>query len=248
MIRLRTRFAKDIVAEFLPPRRASRKVVLLLSGFPSTPGKGGVLKFLSDRGYWAFHPRYRGTWESGGHFLARSPEEDVRDVIAGLSRGFKDAYNGEHYRVQPTELYLVGSSFGGAAALLASRDPRVTKAIAFSPVVDWTASSKTERFDFMELYVREGFGEAFRFRHADWKKLQRGRFYNPAAVAGSIDGRKILIVHAKDDAVVRWQPVARFAKTTSATLRLHKRGGHLSLSSIVQPAFYNQFIKFIHHV
>ena len=33
---------------------------------------------------------------------------------------------------------MIGGSFGGAAALLASLDPRVKKVIANCPVVDWS--------------------------------------------------------------------------------------------------------------
>ncbi len=66
MYTLRTRFAKDIVCEFLPPSRPQKldKVVILADGMPSVPSKKSVLEYFSKKGFWVFHPRYRGAWES----------------------------------------------------------------------------------------------------------------------------------------------------------------------------------------
>ncbi|OGZ44854.1 MAG: hypothetical protein A2844_01070 [Candidatus Ryanbacteria bacterium RIFCSPHIGHO2_01_FULL_48_80] len=125
---LRTRFKKEIVTEFLPPRgRDTGKVIIFCSGMPSVPAKREFLEFYSKKGFWTFAPRYRGTWESGGKFLARSPHEDILDIIDELPRGFISFFDGKRYRVKPKRLYIFGSSFGGPAALLCSRDPRVTK-------------------------------------------------------------------------------------------------------------------------
>jgi alpha-beta hydrolase superfamily lysophospholipase len=56
----RTRFKKEIVSEFLPPKKTSNKVVILLAGMPTYPGKGDRLElmdFFSKKGYWCFLPR-----------------------------------------------------------------------------------------------------------------------------------------------------------------------------------------------
>src|SRR3989344_3616458 len=89
----RTRFKKDIVCEFLPPARKSSRVVILCGGMPAYTGrKDALMEFFARKGYWVFLPRYRGSWESGGQFLKRSPHEDIIDVINGLSRGFPDLW------------------------------------------------------------------------------------------------------------------------------------------------------------
>ena len=64
----RTRFAKDIVTEFFPPARKTKrqKVVIICGGMPGMPGSSYLLEFFSKKGFWVFNPRYRGTWESGG--------------------------------------------------------------------------------------------------------------------------------------------------------------------------------------
>src|SRR5271167_3237039 len=132
----RTRFNRDIVSEFLPPARPAKKqrVILLCDGMPSIPRKQPLAEFLSAKGYWVFYPRYRGAWESGGEFLARSPHLDILDVIGGLSREFRELAFGRRFRVRADEVFVIGGSFGGATAILCSLDPRVKRVIANCPI------------------------------------------------------------------------------------------------------------------
>lgn len=241
---LRTRFGKDIVAEFLPPANRSDKVIIFCGGMPGMPRGTELARFFSRKGYWFFAPRYRGSWESGGRFLKISPEKDIAAVMDGFSRGFKDFYGGKVYKIRSPRIYLVGASFGGPAAILNSRDRRVSKILCISPVVDWRASGKKESIDWMERFTKAAFGEAYRFSHKDWVKLKLGAFYNPATRIKEIDGKKIMIFHAKNDDVVGWKSVRRFSAASGAKLVLRKTGGHLSSSTITKPAFYKRIKRF----
>src|SRR5689334_22750902 len=105
---LRTRFNKDIVAEFLPSnkwtvpkewgrpykRKAGKtndeKVVILCDGMPSVPKKQGLAEFLSKKGFFVIYPRYRGAWESGGVFLQKPPEQDIKDIVDELQKPIVD--------------------------------------------------------------------------------------------------------------------------------------------------------------
>src|SRR5215475_9393382 len=87
---LRTRFAKEIVAEFLPSSRPTKKqrLIVLCDGMPSIPSKQPLAEFLAARG---IYPRYRGAWESGGEFWPYLPQTDgwrdpsLRDrMVAGM--------------------------------------------------------------------------------------------------------------------------------------------------------------------
>src|SRR3984957_2620302 len=120
----RTRFARDIVTEFLPPSRATRKqrVIILCDGMPSMPRKQPLAEFLAGKGYWVFYPRYRGAWESSGEFLQRSPHEDILEGIDGLSREFRELAFGRRFRLSVNQVFVIGGSFGGAAAILSSLD------------------------------------------------------------------------------------------------------------------------------
>lgn len=247
---MRARFAKEIVAEFMVPARrlhknTSQKVAIFAPGMPGAPSRGSLLEFFARKGFWAITLRYRGTWESGGTFLKISPEKDVRAIMDQLPRGFKDIYSEKVFRVRKPEIYLIGSSFGGPAALLNSRDRRVKKVLCISPVVDWRTPSKKEPLDWLERFVRGAFGEAYRFSHANWKKLSSGKFYNPIGNLRAIDGNKVMIIRAKDDGVVSPRSVKKFAEASGAHLMWRPRGGHLSASVIMRPAVWKKVWRFL---
>lgn len=143
----RTRFKNEIVAEFLPPSRPRKrqKLILLCDGMPSIPRKQALSEFLSAKGFWVIYPRYRGAWESEGEFLANSPHEDILDVLDELPQELEDIAFGQRFRLSPDQIFVIGGSFGGAAAILLSLDPRVQRAVATCPVVDWSILDSAEK-------------------------------------------------------------------------------------------------------
>lgn len=242
----RTRFKKEIITEFVPAsNKNSKKVMIFCAGVPGVPHKDEVLEFWAKKGYWTFFPRYRGTWESDGIFLAQSPEQDILDVIDCLSDNFKDYWSGQSYQITPKSITIVGSSFGGPAAILASRDPRVNKAICISPVVDWKAEDKSEPLDALYILLQEAYGAAYRLNKKIWNKLANGNFYNPINHIEEIDGQKILIFHAKDDDIVKIKPVKNFALKTKSHFIILNKGGHLSSSILMSKRYYQKVKKFM---
>ncbi len=242
---LRTRFKKEILAEFLPPIKPTSKVVILCDGLPSVPAKRDALEYFHKLGFWAFHLRYRGTWESGGLFLAKSPDRDVIDAIDGLSKGFTEYWGGREFKIKSPRVYLVGTSFGGCTAIMASRDKRVKKAVALSPVVDWAAQSRIEPIQRLAKFVANAFGTVYRCERRDWDKLKTGVFFNPAAHEREIDGRKLMIIHAKNDLVVPWRPTASFARRVKAKFILARRGGHLRLAAATKKPYARRIAAFL---
>lgn len=236
----RTRFRREIVAEFLPPKRAGKrdKVIVLCDGMPSIPHRQSVAAFLSGKGYWVFCPRYRGAWESDGQFLEKSPHQDILDVIGELPKGIREVTFGRRFALSPEEVFVIGGSFGGAAAILASLDSRVKKVIANCPVVDWSILPISERKETSNpnyaAYVREAFGRGYRLSDRNWKKLSAGKFYSPSYHVRQITPSKILMFHAKDDPYVPYRSVQGFANKTGVKLKLFARGGHLSTEKIVR--------------
>jgi dipeptidyl aminopeptidase/acylaminoacyl peptidase len=242
----RTRFAKQIVAEYLPPRRITKKtkVIIFCDGMPSVPHKRQLLDFFSHKGYWVFHPRYRGSWESEGKFLAKSPHLDVIDVIDSLPKGFTDSFTGKKYKLKPDFIGVIGGSFGGPAALLASMDSRVTNVVAVAAVADWRKLGSAETFPFMTRFIPEAFGQGYRMSWSGWKKLRRGKVYNPATVQEKLPGEKILIIHAKDDDVAPIGPIKKLVQTTNSKTMYFTRGGHLSSTVVLKPNVYKKIKKF----
>jgi len=205
---------------------------------PSIPRKQGLAEFLCEKGYWVFYPRYRGAWESGGEFLEKSPHEDILDVIGGLAKEFRELAFGRRFRVALDELFVIGGSFGGAAAILCSLDPRVKRAVANCPVVDWTILPRSEKAETSNAsysaYIRSAFGNGYRLSDENWKKLRGGKFYNPIFHADEVTASKVMMFHAQDDPYVPYQSVARFARLTGVRLKLLRQGGHLSTEVMVR--------------
>jgi pimeloyl-ACP methyl ester carboxylesterase len=236
----RTRFKKEIVAEFLPPSRSWRKqkLIVLCDGMPSIPRKQPLAEFLAAKGFWVIYPRYRGAWESDGEFLVKSPHEDILDILDELPTELEEIAFGRHFQLAPDQVFVIGGSFGGAAAILLSLDPRVKRVVANCPVVDWSIldgaeKAETSKANYAE-YIREAFSTGYRLSDANWAKLRRGSFYNPWHHRNEIDGSKVLMFHAKDDPNVPYGRSKRFAEITGASLMTLKRGGHISTDYVVR--------------
>ncbi len=234
---LRTRFAKDIVAEVLLPQKQTGKILILLSGAPSLPSKSDVMSYYSAKGYVCILPRLRGTWESDGEFLKDCPSKDIFDIVDELtSKSFSglltlaEPLDKKIIKLKVKDIYVLGASFGGTGALLLSAHPRVKKVVALAPVIDWTVDAPDEPFEFFAKFVAFAFGGAYRARPASWKKLRLNKIYSPVNSAGTLTGHKILILHAMDDEVVPIDPVYSFLRDTNAELKEYRTGGHLSLN------------------
>ncbi len=236
----RTRFKDEILAEFLPPARERKRqqLIVLCDGMPSIPRKQSLAEFIARQGFWVIYPRYRGAWESGGAFLGRSPHEDILDILSELPGELAEIAFGRRFRLAPDRIFVIGGSFGGAAAILLSLDPRVKRVVANCPVVDWSILAKAEKAETSKKnyaeYIREAFGNAYRLSDANWKKLQTGNFYNPWHRRNEIDGSKVLMFHAKDDPNVPYGRTQQFAKITGAKLKSLKHGGHISTEYITR--------------
>lgn len=229
----RTRFATDIITEFLPPKRPSNKVVIFCDGLPTMPGNKKNLLAMRKRGYWGMYPRYRGTWESNGYFLDHDPVDDIRDVVESLNQRFVDYWTGEEFHIENPEIYIVGMSFGGPAALLLSSHPNVKKVVSVCGVVDWTDDSEVEPLPWLFEKIRDAFGNGYRFKdQQDWKQLAQGNMYQPVAKLADMDATKILQIHAMDDDIVPYKGVHQFHETLGTTLITFHKGGHYITGAI----------------
>jgi alpha-beta hydrolase superfamily lysophospholipase len=177
----RTRFKRDIVTEFLPPARsgALQRAIILCDGMPSIPRKQPLAGFLSNHGFWVFIPATVGLGRVAGSFW-RSPHLDILDVVGRLAADFRGLAFGRRFRLAAYAVFVIGGSFGGAAALLASLDPRVKKVIANCAVVDWAILPREEKKETSNAdyaaHIRAAFGNGYRLSGRNWKKLQGGSF------------------------------------------------------------------------
>ena len=215
-----------------------QKLVVLCDGMPSIPRKQGLADFLSKKGFWVIYPRYRGAWESGGEFLEKSPHQDILDILDELPAELEEIAFRRHFRLAPDEVFAIGGSFGGAAALLLSLDARVKRVVANASVVDWSILEEAEKAetsrDNYADYIREAFGSAYRLSDANWNRLRSGAFYNPWQRKNEINGSKVFLFHAKDDPNVPYGRTREFAEITGARLKTLRRGGHLSTDFVIR--------------
>jgi alpha-beta hydrolase superfamily lysophospholipase len=223
-----------IIAEFLEPKHPSNKVAFVCDGLPSLPSKKPLVKWLSKLGFWTFHIRYRGAWESEGRFLDHDPSEDVLEVLTNLSKGFTSIWDNAEFQITPEKVVVVGSSLGGTTALMASLDKRVDKVVALAPVIDWTDETGEEPMDWLEQLLIKGWPEAFRFDHEDWMRLTRGEFFQPQAVQDKFDAAKMFVIHAQDDTVVSIGPTRDFVEKIGCKHKFLRRGDHLSSSRVLK--------------
>ncbi len=235
----RTRIGKDIVAEFaIPPTDKLRKkgrIAIVVRGVPAMPGLSAFLEFLACEGFYVIFPRFRGTWESGGVFLKDDPTDDIEEVVHALQSPFVSLREGKSYSFPKNrKVYLFVASFSGPAGLFLSKDSRITRVFAYSPVVDWTKSTPHEPVQGFMKATKILYGEAYRFDPKGETKLLSGKFYNPACAPYEVDGSKVHIFHSKDDDIVAYGPVADFAKQTGAKLTTYPKGGHGGVSSFME--------------
>lgn len=227
--------------------RKTQKVVILCDGMPSIPRKQPLSEFLAVRGFWVIYPRYRGAWESGGEFLAKSPHQDILDILDELPTELEEIAFGQRFRLSPDQVFVIGGSFGGAAAILLSLDPRVRRVVANCPVVDWSILDQAEKAETSKKnyaeYIRQAFGNGYRLSDANWRKLRSGTFYNPWHHRNEIDGSKLLMFHAKDDPNVPYERTKKLAEITGAKLKTLKHGGHISTDYVVR-RYWMQIKKF----
>ncbi len=234
---------KGILFEYAAPEKKSSKAIILLAGMPGVPSKKDCILFFAKKGFWVFFPRYRGTWESDGEFLAQPLENDVFDMMTIAQTGFFDAWSGEKVEPGVKSFYLFGNSTGGAAALCAAHDVRVKKAVVFAPVIDWRIDSESEPIEQVYAFTRVGFGEGYRFSDKNWKKLIDGKITNPNTTAYAIPKEKILIVAPLDDEVVPALITKAFAKELGIQAFFPKTGGHMGTSDAILPKTFKLYKK-----
>ena len=142
------------------------------------------------------------------------------------------------FSCSPEKIFVIGGSFGGAAAILSSLDKRITKVVANCPVVDWAILRNEQKKETSNrsypAYIRAAFGNGYRLSARNWNKLHSGIFFNPAHHLNELTPSKILMFHAKDDPYIPWKVVQRFAGRAGIRLQLFSRGGHLKTEYVVQ--------------
>ncbi len=209
----------EIVFEFTMPQKRQKGIVFILNGMPSVPKLSDLLETLAANGYVAIFPRYKGTWESAGIFLAESPVNDVKLLCDEIlkKKTITELYAYKKFKIASKNMMLVGSSFGGAIALCGASWPSVKKVIALSPVVNWKSSPDTATLQATE-------------RLKSFLKFANGTLFAPPETLPENVSKKITIVFDESDKTTPPKEIIDYAKTNKIALKKKTGLGHISFS------------------
>lgn len=103
--------------------------IILLHGFPGNEKNFDLAHVFRRAGFNTLIFYYRGSWGSGGTYSFQNCLEDVEVVLDYL----RDPTVSKSYRIDPTDIILVGHSWGGFVALYAGiNDPKIRRIASIS--------------------------------------------------------------------------------------------------------------------
>jgi pimeloyl-ACP methyl ester carboxylesterase len=229
---------REILFEYTIPDKPAKGCVLLCPGLPSMPCYWEFLNFFSKNGYIAVAPRYKGTWESRGKFLEKSPVTDILTMIKLLRRGrITDLYTKKTIKINKiasNQIILFGSSFGGSVALVSLAKTDVKRAIIMAPVINFRTHSDGSFIeqDLKKLghLLKKDHFQCYRYTMKRWRDLIKGRIdISPADYVDKLQKKEIFLLHGENDSAVSIHRSIDFAKKIKGIkLKMVKAAGHLS--------------------
>lgn len=228
-----------LVFELGIPKKNNQKIIILLPGLPGFPNKQDFLKQLTKQGYITIYPRYRGTFESSGNFLSRSPAYDILELISLLKnkKEFIELYGKSKILVNYKEIIVLGSSFGGSISLhLSMLTKDVKKYIVIAPVLDFkrhNSMSKEQDLIAFGRFLIEAFPFVYRFKKKNYKKLIENKiipsiFDNSPKLSG-----EIIVLHGDKDETVNIKNSKKLARLNKKIkFEVLDNMGHISFSDI----------------
>lgn len=199
----------------LPVGRSSDlPTIVLPHGGPETRTARGfdpLVQFLAAQGYAVLQMNFRGSLGYGARFAAAGVGQWGGLIHNDITDGAR--WLVEERIADPTGLCIVGSSFGGYAALLgAARESQwYACAASFAGISDLLAMAQyTERFQDAEIW-RLRLGESAR---ALWQM-------SPIARVRAVE-TPVLVMHGRYDAVVPFSQSRRFARALRQSSKEHR--------------------------
>jgi len=214
----------EMVLEYMNP--TASRAIIILDGIPSVPRGERLMNIFASQGYCSFFPRYAGTWESEGEFLAKNPvieiESLIKKIISGITLGESVFFS--------KNIAVLGSSFGGAIALSLFQLPEIKKVIALSPVIDF---KKVTGIETLSPFLKNFYPGAYRYSVCNWKKLINGELISPKKNLERIrNPERYLILGGAKDEEINKDELIQIDKKFNIPVRTYDNLGHLSLSKI----------------
>ena len=159
-----------IIYDIAFPDVSKKTLIILLPGLPEYPLPKQLMLDLANAGYFVIYPRYRGTFESDGEFLSRSPAYDILELLTFLEKTKKitELYSPSEKLIEFSKVVVLGPSFGGSVALhLSQLTEKISKYLVFAPVLDFKSHGNIQsEQDLKNLlrFLEQGYKNVYRFK------------------------------------------------------------------------------------
>ncbi|GEM_PF-6533945 len=143
--------------------------IILLPGFPSSNKLDSEIKFLYQKGYNVFFPRFKGSFQSKGFFLQNNIVRELKSFVDELKKGkITNLWDLEEMSFQTRNLILFGQSFSGAISCgLVAIEKSFDKLVLFSPVWDFKTHNKfnnEQNLNSLIPFVKRAYANLYRIK------------------------------------------------------------------------------------
>jgi len=237
-----------IFFEFLVHERPA-DVIIILPGFPSSNNMDEEMKFLHEKGYHVFFPRYKGSYQSKGKFLARSPVDGLIDFVKNLQNSKAiSLWDMKEIQFKLKRLILLGGSFSGVISCgLSVKYPIFSHLVLIDPVLDFSkVNQEGNEEDPVNItqFVKRAYYHLYRYDFDDIAKaIGKYKELSPDYYSSKLK-IPILVFHDPDDHVVSINHTIRLSKNIK-NLKLIKHSlGHSFDIKLLQ-AYWEEISSFL---
>lgn len=234
--------------EFILQNRKA-DAMIILPDFPSKNSYNRMIDLFYDRGYHVFVPRFKGSYQSNGKFLAKNPVDDIVSFVEDLDKGeIKSLLDMKKQVFKINKKMLLAGGLSGTIALgAAAKSNLFSHIILVSPI--WDAAKHNADGNESDLknlgeYVRRAYKNCYRYIFKDLvKKLGKFEELKPEFYIKKLNA-PVLVMHDPNDKAVS-------LRHTQETLPLLKKGNYLEhhlgheMTDSMLHAFWKEIDKFI---
>ena len=222
MTRRKKSYADKVFFEYLTHAK-TKEAVVILSGFPSSYYRKYVMKYLHEKGYNVFYPRFLGNYQSKGKFLEQDPSKTIREFIEYLEKGKTDnLWTEQKDEFANKEYILLSGSFSGAISFALADHNRISRIVSFSPV--WDYEEHNEDGDEQDIgnltdFVERSYKNLYRFDFDNVdERMQEFESCRYESYKDDLKHKDVTIVHDPDDEIVRIRHSRQKGKEVGAEL------------------------------
>jgi len=200
----------DILTEiYHMPKKARDVIFVFCYGMPSHPFDRfpfGLEPYLRE-GIIVAYPHYKGTFGSGGICtIENSVDSVISSIDTLLNEELYDSFSTELIQIEPQEVVVVGSSFGGSIALVAgAKSNNIKNIIAIAAPTDYRTHGHVpgiEEYDLVKLEeeMKHGYKDEWLIDFSSWKKFISGELdINPIDYVEQLKPKNTFLIHGEKD-------------------------------------------------